>query len=111
MAPTRMAPTPGLETQRLDKWLWCARFFRTRAMAAAICEAGRVRVSGQVVRKAHYALKPGDVLTFPQGGQVRVVRVAGFAERRGPAAAAVALYEDLAPPSRANDAGSQNPSP
>jgi ribosome-associated heat shock protein Hsp15 len=91
-------------TQRLDKWLWCARFFRTRAMAAALCEAGRVRVSGQVVHKAHYTLKPGDVLTFPQGGLVRVVRVAGFAERRGPASAAVALYEDLAPPERSPSA-------
>jgi ribosome-associated heat shock protein Hsp15 len=62
-----------------------------------------VRVSGQVVRKAHYALKRGDVLTFPQGRLVRVVRVAGFAERRGPAAAAVALYEDLAPPTQGQD--------
>ncbi len=88
-------------TQRLDKWLWCARFFRTRALAAALCEAGRVRISGHVVRKAHYALKPGDVLTFPQGGLVRVVRVLGFAARRGPAPAAVALYDDLAPPARA----------
>jgi ribosome-associated heat shock protein Hsp15 len=93
-----MATQEPPDTQRLDKWLWCARFFRTRAMAAAICAQGRVRVSGQVVHKAHYTLRPGDVLTFPQGNQVRVVRVAGFAERRGPASAAAALYEDLAPP-------------
>jgi len=104
MEPTRSLEKQRPDTQRLDKWLWCARFFRTRAMAASICEAGRVRVSGQVVRKAHYALKPGDVLTFPQGNQVRVVRVAGFAERRGPAAAAAGLYEDLAPQPRAGDA-------
>ena len=105
MEPTRSIETQRTDTQRLDKWLWCARFFRTRAMAAAICEAGRVRVSGQVVRKAHYALKPGDVLTFPQGHHVRVVRVAAFAERRGTASAAAVLYEDLAPPEpRAADA-------
>jgi len=104
-------------TQRLDKWLWCARFFRTRAMAAAVCEAGRVRIAGQAVRKAHHALRPGDVLTFPQGGRVRVVRVAGFAERRGPPAAAAALYDDLAPPeaagrtadARPGDAGPSDP--
>ena len=103
MEPTRSLEAPRPDTQRLDKWLWCARFFRTRAMAAAICEAGRVRISGQVVRKAHYALKPGDVLTFPQGHHVRVVRVTAFAERRGPASAAVALYEDVAPQERAPD--------
>lgn len=84
-------------SQRLDKWLWCARFFRTRSLAAEICERGRVRVAGQIVHKAHYAVRAGDVLTFPQGGQIRVVRVAGFAESRGPATAAAALYEDLAP--------------
>jgi ribosome-associated heat shock protein Hsp15 len=72
-------------------------------MAAALCAAGRVRIAGQVVHKAHYSLRHGDVLTFPQGGQVRVVRVAGFAERRGPAAAAAVLYEDLAPPQRGRD--------
>ncbi len=85
-----------LPSQRLDKWLWCARFFRTRDLAAEICERGRVRVAGQVVRKAHYAVKAGDVLTFPQGGQIRVVQVAGFAERRGAARQAQTLYVDLA---------------
>ena len=107
MTAGTMAEAAG-PTRRLDKWLWCARFFRTRAVAGAFCENGRVRVAGQVVRKAHYALKPGDVLTFPQGGAVRVVRVAGFAERRGPAAAAAALYEDLAPVPRAEDAAAND---
>ena len=83
-------------SQRLDKWLWCARFFRTRSVAAEICERGRVRIAGQVVHKAHYAVREGDVLTFPQGGHIRVVRVAGFAERRGAARQAQALYVDLA---------------
>ncbi|MBI3451409.1 MAG: RNA-binding S4 domain-containing protein [Rhodospirillales bacterium] len=83
-------------TQRLDKWLWCARFFRSRSLAARLCNEGRLRIAGRVVAKAHYALKPGDVLTFPYGTDIRVVRVATLAKRRGPAAEARGLYEDLA---------------
>ena len=80
---------------RLDKWLWCARFYKTRAMAAGICAEGRIRVNGQTTDKAHYAVKPGDTLTLPQGGRVRMVRVLALAERRGPAPEAQALYVDL----------------
>jgi ribosome-associated heat shock protein Hsp15 len=83
--------------QRIDKWLWCARFFKTRALATRACQEGRVRVSGQPVTKAHHAIKLGDVLTFPLGANIRVVRVAAFALRRGPATEARSLYEDLAP--------------
>jgi ribosome-associated heat shock protein Hsp15 len=81
--------------QRIDKWLWCARFCKTRAGAAALCEAGRIRIAGRVVTKAHAALREGDVLTFPQGERIRVVKVLAFAERRGGAAAAQNLYQDL----------------
>lgn len=87
--------------QRIDKWLWSARFFKTRALAAKACHDGRIRVSGQVLTKAHYAIKIGDVLTFPLGPHIRVVRVTAFAVRRGPAAEARGLYEDLAPPGQA----------
>lgn len=83
---------------RLDKWLWQARFFKSRALAAEICGKGRVRVNGQPTDKAHYQLRPGDVLTFPQGGHVRVVRVVALGDRRGPATEARTLYEDLSPP-------------
>jgi ribosome-associated heat shock protein Hsp15 len=82
--------------QRLDKWLWCARFCKTREIAAALCEAGRVRISGRPVAKAHAALRVGDVLTFPQGNRIRVVKVLAFAARRVSAPEAHALYEDLA---------------
>ncbi len=85
---------------RIDKWLWFARFFKTRSLAAKLCNAGGVRVSGTVVGKAHYAVKPGDVLTFPQGRHIRVVRVVALGSRRGPAEEARTLYEDLAPPVR-----------
>jgi ribosome-associated heat shock protein Hsp15 len=94
-APDQLAPT-----LRLDKWLWYARFFKSRTRATAVCEAGRVRVNGTIVHKAHHALRPGDVLTFPQGADVRIVRILGLGARRGPAPEAQALYEDLEPPVR-----------
>lgn len=90
--------TPPTDGQRLDKWLWFARFFKTRALAARACAEGRVRVSGQVVDKAHYLVRVGDVLTFPAGPNIRVIRVAALAVRRGPAAEARGLYEDLTGP-------------
>ncbi len=86
------------DTIRLDKWLWQSRFFKSRANASKLCTAGRVRVDGEVVRKAHYAIRTGHVLTFPHAREIRVVRVVGLGERRGPASQARTLYEDLAPP-------------
>src|SRR5690348_10483241 len=83
---------------RLDKWLWHARFCRTRNMAATLAEAGKVRIAGSPIFKAHYAVKPGDVLTFPLGPHIRTVKVLALGIRRGPPAAARLLYEDLAPP-------------
>ena len=70
--------------QRVDKWLWCARFFKSRTLAAKACHDGRIRIAGQVLTKAHHALKVGDVLTFPLGPNIRVVRVVALAVRRGP---------------------------
>jgi ribosome-associated heat shock protein Hsp15 len=82
---------------RVDKWLWYARFFGSRSGASRLCASGRLRVSGRIVRKAHHTIRPGDVLTFPQDRRIRVIRVKALAERRGPAAEARALYDDLAP--------------
>lgn len=84
-----------MDTLRLDKWLWQARFFKSRGLAHRACEAGRVRVNSVRTKKAHHAIRPGDVLTFPQGHRIRVVRVAALGERRGPAREAQTLYEDL----------------
>ncbi len=84
---------------RADKWLWYARFFKTRSLAAKVCNGGKLRVSGELVAKAHHKVKPGDVLTFPQGRYVRVVKLRALGNRRGPASEAQALYEDLKPPS------------
>jgi ribosome-associated heat shock protein Hsp15 len=90
--------TDEKDSQRLDKWLWHARFFKSRTLASQFCESAGVRIGGQPVRKAHYQIKPGDVLTFSQGSQVRVVRVLALSPRRLSPPLARALYEDLDPP-------------
>lgn len=83
---------------RLDKWLWFARFFKTRSLAARQVSEGGVRVNGQRVSKPSASIRPGDVLTFAQGRAIRVVEVRAAGERRGPAPEAQALYEDRSPP-------------
>ncbi|WP_372611003.1 RNA-binding S4 domain-containing protein [Aquicoccus sp.] len=82
---------------RLDKWLFFARFFKTRSRAARQVGAGHVRVNSDKVLKPAHAVGPGDVLTFAQGRVIRVVRIVAMGERRGPATEAQALYEDLTP--------------
>ena len=89
------APRP---TMRLDKWLWQTRFFKTRGMAAKVVQDGRVRLDGEATTKPHRAVGEGDVLTFPQGRTVRVIRILGLPVRRGPAPEAQALYDDISPP-------------
>ena len=84
---------------RLDKWLWYARFVKTRSLATKLCATGAIRIGGFPVAKANHAVKPGDVLTFPLGRHVRVIKILALGERRGPAPEAQALYEDLSPPS------------
>lgn len=86
------------ERLRIDKWLWHARFFKSRSMAADIVAQGEVTVNGVVVRKPSQALKPGDSVGFPMGRDRRLVRVVALGERRGPAVEAQALYEDLVAP-------------
>ncbi|WP_199709355.1 RNA-binding S4 domain-containing protein [Rhodophyticola porphyridii] len=83
---------------RLDKWLWQARFFKTRGLSTKAVSAGQVRVNGEKVQKKAMSVGPGDVLTFPQGRMIRVVRIRALATRRGPASEAQALYDDLTPP-------------
>ena len=82
---------------RIDKWLWYARFFKSRALATKVCQSGKVRVDGTPISKAHFIVRIGQVLTFPQGPHIRVVRVEKFGARRGPAPEAQTLYADLAP--------------
>ena len=93
----------SVETLRIDKWLWYARFFKSRSGASKLCAAGKVRVNRQIVAKAHHALRVGDVLTFPQGRRIRVVRIVALGTRRGPAPEAQTLYDDLTPPDPPRD--------
>lgn len=85
--------------QRLDKWLWCARLVKTRTLAARLIEAGKIRINGERALKVSRPVRAGDVVTGISAGAGRlfVVRVAGEAERRGPAMVARSLYEDLTP--------------
>jgi ribosome-associated heat shock protein Hsp15 len=85
----------GLDRQRLDKFLWHARVVKARTGAAELVERGHVRINGVRETSPGHAVKPGDVLTIGLDRSVRVLRVVGFSERRGDAAAARVLYEDL----------------
>ena len=89
---------PVAELQRLDKWLWFARFFKSRTLAGKACNGAKVRINGQIAAKAAATVKIDDVLTFPRGHHIRVVKILDLGQRRGPAPEAQALYEDLAPP-------------
>jgi len=82
-------------TIRIDKWLWYARFFKSRNLSAKLVEAGRVRINGTKIRKSSAAIRVGDVLTFPQSKTILVVRVEALGERRGPAPEAQQLYVNL----------------
>ena len=84
-----------MERQRLDKWLWHARVVKARTSAAALVEAGHVRINGVRETAPGHAVKAGDVLTIGLDRTVRVLRIVGFAERRGDASAARVLYDDL----------------
>jgi ribosome-associated heat shock protein Hsp15 len=84
-----------LERQRLDKWLWHARVVKARTSAAALVEAGHVRVNGNREKSPGHSLKVDDVLTIRLDRGVRILRVTGFSERRGDATDARMLYDDV----------------
>lgn len=83
--------------QRLDKWLWFARLAKTRTQAAALVIDGRIRVNRERQDKPGTLIKVGDVVTATVHRTVRVLKVAGFIERRGPAAEASLIFEELTP--------------
>jgi ribosome-associated heat shock protein Hsp15 len=86
-----------LDRQRIDKWLWHARVVRTRTAAAALAESGHVRLNSQRIDAASRTVRVGDVVTIALDRTVRVLKVSGFAERRGSADDARGIYEDLTP--------------
>ena len=83
---------------RIDKWLWHARFFKSRTLAAKSVGSGGMRVNRRIVTKPNHAVQPGDVLTFCLGPHIRVIEISALGERRGPAEEAQRLYTDLDPP-------------
>ena len=87
----------NLDSLRLDKWLWYARFFKTRSAASKMISSGKLRIDGALVNKPHRAVQIGHVYTFSQGPHIRVIKVLALATRRGPAPEAALLYEDMAP--------------
>ena len=87
-----------MDRQRIDKWLWHARVVRTRSAASSLVTSGLVRVNGTRITAPSQLVRPGDVATIALDRQVRLLKVAGFAERRGDAEAARVLFEDITPP-------------
>ncbi len=83
------------ERIRIDKWLWHARFHKTRVLAQAAAVKGHIRLNGRRIEKASVEVRIGDMLTIPRGREVVVVRVVACGIRRGPASEAQALYEIL----------------
>ena len=83
------------ESLRLDKFLWFARIVKTRSLAQALAEGGRLRLRGRIVDRAHAPVRVGDVLSFAVHGRVRVVRVEALPVRRGPPAEARLLYTEV----------------
>jgi ribosome-associated heat shock protein Hsp15 len=85
---------------RLDRWLWFARFVKSRSLAARLCSAGTIDVNGAAVRKANYIIRVGDVVAVQQGAFRRTLRVLALGVRRGPAPEARLLYEETGAPVR-----------
>jgi ribosome-associated heat shock protein Hsp15 len=87
--------TIALDRQRVDRWLWHARLVRTRSAAAALAAAGHVRINGARIDAPGRMVRAGDVITVALDRAVRVLKVRGFAARRGPAADGRGLYDEM----------------
>lgn len=102
MTSAKPAPEAGQESQRIDQWLWRARFFKTRTLAAKFVSAGNVRLTRKDdttrIDKPSANVRPGDTLVFTRNDRLRIILIAACAARRGPASEAQTLYEDRSPP-------------
>ena len=85
----------AVDSQRIDKWLWHARFVRTRSAATGLVTAKRFRINGRTGIKPSALVRRGDILIFPLGKNLRVIRVLDFSDRRGSASEAQLLYETV----------------
>jgi ribosome-associated heat shock protein Hsp15 len=90
------------EAQRIDRWLWCARFFKTRSLAAKFVSDGNIQVTRTEttirIEKASFLIRLGDMLAFSRNDYLRIINILSMAQRRGPAAEAQMLYDDQSPP-------------
>ena len=100
-----------MDRQRIDKWIWHARLVRTRSAAAALVSTGHVRINGQRDDAPGHAVRAGDVITVALDRLVRVLKVTGFAERRGDADSVALLYQDLQPPPPRDQPRAEAPPP
>lgn len=88
-------PAAHAATLRIDKFLWFVRLARSRSHAQKLAEEGHIRLNGRRIERAHAAVRSGDLITLPHGNGARVVRVSALPVRRGPAAEALACYDDI----------------
>ncbi len=95
--PDSVADAALESQQRIDRWLWFARIAKSRTLAQALIERGKVRVNRVKIDKTSTIVKPGDVLTLALGPRVLSIEILGIGSRRGPALEAQTLYRDLAP--------------
>ncbi len=109
-SPERLSTSAGPASQRIDKWLWCARLFKTRTLAAKIVSAGGVRLTRASettrVEKPSAMIRIGDQVAFMIGDRLKVIEVQACALRRGPASEAQILYADRSPPKELDPAAS-----
>jgi ribosome-associated heat shock protein Hsp15 len=98
MTGARPQPLRDGGSLRLDKFLWFARFARTRSLAAKLCASGSVTVNGAAAMRPSQAVRVGDIVSVPQGRLVHTVRIAALGARRGPPTEARQLYEVQAAP-------------
>lgn len=82
---------------RIDKWLWHARFFKTRTLAQTQVTTGKIRVNSERISKPNRTVRAGDVLTFVKADRVRIIEILEISTKRGPASEAQTLYNDLSP--------------
>lgn len=91
-----------IRTQRIDVWLWHARFYKTRSLASKMVRGGKVRLNGNLCKKSSSVVSPGDILTYIRVDDIYIAKVLDIGTRRGPAPEAQLLYEDLTPPKVTN---------
>ncbi|MGI9353067.1 MAG: RNA-binding S4 domain-containing protein [Rhizobiaceae bacterium] len=96
--------TDRQSSQRIDRWIWHARFTKTRSLAQKLIGSGRVRIDREKISSASRLVKPGNVLTISLQDRVRIIEIVDLSERRGPYSEASLLYKDLSPEKEADRA-------